>query len=305
MVNQSHVISQQQFDGRIYRKLNPHCLQRFIPRVLWRCWLGGGILAWLSVWGKVQICTWPSWCHCHSLALAPVNPDWFYLPSFTFRVPAHPGSPGQNPGGRETVVVVVVVNPHWHRNAKEYSQRSASNGAFTLFISPHLVWPHLKWHLFIWTECIVTDRSHSKLDCVLWTDPVFCVCDQSKCTQFRWNEVSWDKVGRGEVTWVIWSLHMMAEFVGTQLLLNGNTKEYGQSFQRSVYITNLTWPNLACVHLTSFHPNWAVSTEFHLAAKGVEAFLLAHVHALKWVLMTLILPMMVGEFVCEDRWQTN
>jgi len=41
--------------------------------------LNGGVLAWLSVWGEVQICIWPSSCHCHSLSLAPVNPDWFYL----------------------------------------------------------------------------------------------------------------------------------------------------------------------------------------------------------------------------------
>jgi len=34
--------------------------------------LSGGLLAWLSVSGKVQICTWPSWCHCHSISLAPV-----------------------------------------------------------------------------------------------------------------------------------------------------------------------------------------------------------------------------------------
>jgi len=38
--------------------------------------LSGGVLAWLSVQGKVLICIWPSWCHCHSLSLAPVNPDW-------------------------------------------------------------------------------------------------------------------------------------------------------------------------------------------------------------------------------------
>jgi len=62
-----------------------------VPSVFWRCWFGGrkGIwpvkkvsgrmLAWLCVWVKVQICIWPSWCHCHSLSLAPVNPDWFYL----------------------------------------------------------------------------------------------------------------------------------------------------------------------------------------------------------------------------------
>jgi len=31
-------------------------------------------------------------CHCHSLSLAPVNPDWFL-------VPAYPGRPGQNSRG--------------------------------------------------------------------------------------------------------------------------------------------------------------------------------------------------------------
>jgi len=36
---------------------------------------------------------------CHSLSLAPVNPDWFYPPGDTFLVPAHPGSHGQNPRG--------------------------------------------------------------------------------------------------------------------------------------------------------------------------------------------------------------
>jgi len=41
--------------------------------------LSGGVLASLCVWGKMQICIWPSWCHCHSVSLAPVNPDWFYL----------------------------------------------------------------------------------------------------------------------------------------------------------------------------------------------------------------------------------
>jgi len=37
------------------------------------------MLAWLSVWSEVEICVWSSWCHCHSLSLAPVNPGWFYL----------------------------------------------------------------------------------------------------------------------------------------------------------------------------------------------------------------------------------
>ena len=44
--------------------------------------LSGGVLAWLSVWSEVQTCIWPSWCHCHSLSLAPVKsrlvlPFWY------------------------------------------------------------------------------------------------------------------------------------------------------------------------------------------------------------------------------------
>jgi len=61
--------------------------------------LSGGMLAWLYVWVNMQTYKWPSWCHCHSLSLAPVNPDWFYLPGFTFLVPAHPHSPRQYPRG--------------------------------------------------------------------------------------------------------------------------------------------------------------------------------------------------------------
>ena len=46
--------------------------------------LNGRVLAWLSVWSDVQICIWPSWCHCHSLSLASVIsrlvlPFWYWL----------------------------------------------------------------------------------------------------------------------------------------------------------------------------------------------------------------------------------
>ena len=46
--------------------------------------LSGGVLAWLSVWSKVQTCIRPSWCHCHSLSLASVKsrlvlPFWYRL----------------------------------------------------------------------------------------------------------------------------------------------------------------------------------------------------------------------------------
>ena len=62
-----------------------------MPSVL-GCWLGGrkGIrpvkTEWWNVgmviWDEVQTCIRPSRCHCHSLSLAPGNPDWFYLPGF-------------------------------------------------------------------------------------------------------------------------------------------------------------------------------------------------------------------------------
>jgi len=46
--------------------------------------LSGGVLAWLSVWSKVQICIWPSGFHCHLLSLALVKsrlvlPFWYRL----------------------------------------------------------------------------------------------------------------------------------------------------------------------------------------------------------------------------------
>jgi len=50
--------------------------------------LSGEVLAWSSVWNEVQTCTWPSWCHCHSLSLASVKsrlvlPFW-YRPTWVF-----------------------------------------------------------------------------------------------------------------------------------------------------------------------------------------------------------------------------
>jgi len=35
--------------------------------------LSGGVLAWLSVSSEMQICIWPSWCHCHTLSLDSVK----------------------------------------------------------------------------------------------------------------------------------------------------------------------------------------------------------------------------------------
>ena len=38
--------------------------------------MSGGVLEWLSVWGEVQICIWPSWSHGHLYCLLLwVGPD--------------------------------------------------------------------------------------------------------------------------------------------------------------------------------------------------------------------------------------
>ena len=51
--------------------------------------LSSEVLAWLYVWSEEQTHIWPSWCHCHSLSLAPVKsrlvlPLWYW---FTWVVP--------------------------------------------------------------------------------------------------------------------------------------------------------------------------------------------------------------------------
>jgi len=59
--------------------------------ILFKCFRG-------YVFGlRCRFCIWPSWCHCHSLSLAPVLQQ--IQIGFTFLVPAHPCSPGQNPRG--------------------------------------------------------------------------------------------------------------------------------------------------------------------------------------------------------------
>ena len=49
--------------------------------------LSGGVLAWLSVWSKVQPCIWPNWCHCHSLPLAPVKSRLVFWYRLTWVLP--------------------------------------------------------------------------------------------------------------------------------------------------------------------------------------------------------------------------
>ena len=94
-----------------------------MPSVLWRCWLGGrkgirpvkqsgGVLAWLSVRSEVQTCIWPSWCHCHSLSLAPVKsrlvlPLWYWLTQVVLEK--------RLLNGCSVVVVVIDSEWQWHQ----------------------------------------------------------------------------------------------------------------------------------------------------------------------------------------------
>jgi len=88
----------QELPQKTEKRLTKKCVQNICWIQFNSCWiptcqkLSGGMLACLCVSIKMLICIWPSWCYCHSLTLAPVNPDGFYLPSFTFLVLVHPGT---------------------------------------------------------------------------------------------------------------------------------------------------------------------------------------------------------------------
>jgi len=50
------------------------------------------VLAWLSMWSKVQlICIWSSWCHCHLLISCFIK----IRIGLTFLTPAYPVGPGK------------------------------------------------------------------------------------------------------------------------------------------------------------------------------------------------------------------
>jgi len=50
------------------------------------------VLAWLSVWSKVQmICIWSSWCHCQPVISCFIN----IQNGLTFAMPAYAGCPGK------------------------------------------------------------------------------------------------------------------------------------------------------------------------------------------------------------------
>jgi len=73
------------FEFGAFLSYRPDALPAAQPTVLWRCWLGsrkgirpvkkisGGVLAWLSVRGEVQMCISLSACHSHLLSLTSVK----------------------------------------------------------------------------------------------------------------------------------------------------------------------------------------------------------------------------------------
>jgi len=92
-----------------------------VPSVLWHYWLGvrkiirpvknyDEVLAWLSVWGKVQmICMWFSWCHCH-----PIISCFIIIQiGLTFLVPAYPGCPGKEAVKRVSDCAAQVISSLW------------------------------------------------------------------------------------------------------------------------------------------------------------------------------------------------
>jgi len=85
-------------------------------------WVGS---ACSSVWGEVQIWIWSSWCHYHSLSLAPGNPS-------TFLVPAHSGSRRKNPVSHKMVVVLVIAMVFLHYwSMKILSEIASGNEYYT------------------------------------------------------------------------------------------------------------------------------------------------------------------------------
>ena len=61
--------------------------------------MSSGVVMWLGQGADLHMAQLMPLPLTISRSLAPVNPDWFYLPGFTFLVPAYLGSPGQDPRG--------------------------------------------------------------------------------------------------------------------------------------------------------------------------------------------------------------
>ena len=79
--------------------------------------LSGVVLAWLSVWSKVQTCIWPSAFHCHSLSLASVKSR--------------------------------LVLPFWYRPTRVVLDKGPLNGCVCVLFNNKF---HLYWHIMLPSE---------------------------------------------------------------------------------------------------------------------------------------------------------
>jgi len=90
--------------------------------------------------GKVQICIWPSWCHCHSLSLAPVNPDLFSFLVLPLWCQLTWVVPDKIQDGHKTVVCVcmcvcVLIGKQWYQMPALIPSNSKSGGNSCISIS--------------------------------------------------------------------------------------------------------------------------------------------------------------------------
>ena len=80
------------------------------------------MLAWLSAWSEVQICIWPSWCHCHSLSLASVKSR--------------------------------LVLPFWYRPTRVVPEKAPLNGCVCVLFVVNMMFSVLGSHLCCLTLCV-------------------------------------------------------------------------------------------------------------------------------------------------------
>ena len=124
--------------------------------------LSSGVLAWLSVWSKIQTCIWPSWCHCHSLSLASVKsrlvlPFWYWL---TWVVP--------DKGPLNGCVCMYLCNAECLAHLPVFS-------VFSLLQYQHILCPHSYLQTLLDFACKILPssrsfvRKHLKKNFELWT----------------------------------------------------------------------------------------------------------------------------------------
>jgi len=118
----------------------------------------------------VQICIWPSWCHCHSLSLALVK-------SRLVLVPAHPGNPRQSPQGCKMDVCVracvcACVSCHIYQCTTIYINMVTADTAYHMYdpnsikVNSNALNSVLKnaiTQIFHWKKLLHIERHHKSI----------------------------------------------------------------------------------------------------------------------------------------------